>query len=75
MKLYLFYPNGYNQNYIIMSNSREEAITNLLLYLSKTPHLKYDYKKWKNAVESESFPDKYTLEEHGLNDVINIETA
>jgi hypothetical protein len=82
MKLYFFKPDLYGDEYFIMSESRDEALSELKKYLLSEIDDDSDtwegddyfhrgiYEKWENATV-DNLPEEYSLEIVDKNKVIN----
>jgi hypothetical protein len=76
MKLYHLNPNDYDNEFFVMAESPEKAleyIVNHLGYLSDGKNIYEDhYQKFKKS-NIECLPDKYSLDDYGLGEVIESE--
>ncbi len=85
MKLYHYNPNHYGEEFFVLAENKTKAHEYLLKYLeSKTTDggcysemYREDFESWKkvNPLDSETFPPKYTLDEHEAGSVIQSEIA
>jgi hypothetical protein len=71
MKLYYFNPNDYGTEYYVLAENKINAITYLLNHFKQTKNME-KFKMWKNtnSKNPQTFPINYTLEEHGIGDVL-----
>ena len=86
MKLYHFNPNDYGDEYFVMAENKAMAHKSLLNHLENMikskPDLIYSYFKndleeWRkaNPLDANSYPYKYTIDEHEVGVVIRTETC
>ncbi len=78
MKLYCFYPNTYSQVYFVMSENPDTALASLKVYLKQEvthdTHSEDVYNRWKDVTLS-SLPEKYTLEDYAVGEVVQTEIS
>ena len=73
-KLYQFYPNGYNYQYILCASSKDEAIMFLCKFLGKRDEIALLLNILKE-IELETIRDNYSLECYNRGTVLEIEIS
>ena len=81
MKMYFFNPNYYGSGYVVMAESKNKAYEYLIKYLTDMSNsddqYAYQYKDklelWQkvNPLEPSTFPEKYTLDEYDVGNVLH----
>lgn len=83
MKIFYFNPNDYGDQFFVLAKDKTQAHECLLKHLEKkiveeacySESYKKDLEIWSkvNPLDAETFPEKYTLDEHEEGSVIQTE--
>lgn len=69
MRNYYFNPNGYDDTYVILAESAEDALRTLRAYIKTCELQPRRIEKWDGAT-IDNLPGKYTIEVYGPRQVI-----
>jgi hypothetical protein len=87
MKLYYFNPNDWGEQYVVMAEDKTKAYEYLIVNFQNkisNDDLSWgiklfmdDFKKWEkvNPLDPKTFPDKYTLDEFNVGNVLEFENC
>lgn len=77
LSLYHFNPNDFDNEYYVMSSSKELALQSLMMHLEKNSNNAELMDMWHNVNinDTNTFPGKYTLDVYGEGDVIEGEIS
>jgi hypothetical protein len=69
MKMYHFNPHFYGEEYFVMAENKVKALEYLIKYLGETASVWINV----NPLDPKSFPNRYTLDEYGVGEVVYTE--